>query len=132
MKTKGVHKNLVEARRALDFNQEQMSGVYWGSKEAYEQWVKTRDLFAKDPILRNDPSYYDLERPELMEEGFRKLNRILKTKYIDVDYKSSAPLGLLLNGGLSTSLHSLMFELTVRYLGDDDQVREWLPKIMKC
>ena len=67
-----------------------------------------------------------------MEEGFRKLNRILKTKYIDVDYKSSAPLGLLLNGGLSTSLHSLMFELTVRYLGDDDQVREWLPKIMKC
>lgn len=96
------------------------------------EWIKLRDNFAKDPILKNDPSYFDLEREELIEEGYKKLNRIYKTKIMDIDYKNVAIAGLLLNnGGVSTSLHSLMFEASVRYLADDDQVREWLPKILK-
>lgn len=108
-----------------------MSEVYWGGKEELAHWKRHRDLFANDPILRNDPSYFDLERAELMEEGFKKLNRIMKTKIIDIDYRNSSMVSLLLNGGLSSSLHSLMFELTVRYLADDEQVSEWLPKILK-
>lgn len=67
-----------------------------------------------------------------MEEGYKKLHRIYETNIIDIDYKTSSIITLLLNGGLPTSLHSLMFELSVRYLGDDDQVKEWLPKILKC
>ena len=67
MKTKGVHKNLVIERKALDFNQDQMSGVYWGSKETFERFVVLRDQFAADPVLKNDASTHDLERSELIE-----------------------------------------------------------------
>lgn len=62
--------------------------------------MTARDRFANDPILRNDPSDYELEREEMMENGFKKLNRILKTKVIDINYKNSSMVGLLLSGGL--------------------------------
>jgi acyl-CoA oxidase len=109
-----------------------MSQVYWGNKETFEQFVKLRDQFAADPILRNHHSLHDMERGELMELGFQKLNRIMSTGMVKIDASNSIMIGHLLNNNLSTSLHSLMFELTVRYLSDDDQVREWLPKILQC
>ena len=33
---------------------------------------------------------------------------------------------------LPTALHHAMFELAIRYLGDDEQVKQWLPLITKC
>lgn len=67
-----------------------------------------------------------------MEEGYKKINRMMTTKEYELDYKSANLYNIFLNnGGLCISLHSLMYELTVRYLADDDQVREWLPKILK-
>ena len=76
VKTEGIHKNLVEERIKCDFNQEQMAHIIWGSKERYDEFVKIRDVFANDPILRNDPSYFDLERTEQFEDGFKKINRL--------------------------------------------------------
>ena len=67
-----------------------------------------------------------------MEDGYKKLHRIMKTKITAVDNKNCVMIGFLLNNNLCTTLHSLMFELTVRYLSDDEQVEKWLPKIIKC
>ena len=53
-----------------------MAHVLFGSKERYEIFTKARDVFANDPILRNDPAYYDLERAEKMEYNFRIINRV--------------------------------------------------------
>ena len=41
-----------------------MAHVVWGSKDRYDLFVKTKDIFANDQILKNDASYYDLEREE--------------------------------------------------------------------
>lgn len=97
-----------------------MAHILWGSKETYELFVKSRDFFANDPIFQNDSSYFDLERAEMMEHNFRIMNRLYKSAPFDVDYKTGALLGVSLNGGLPTSLHHLMFELSIRYLGDDE------------
>ena len=45
-------------------------------------------------------------------------------------YKSATLYMAMLNGSLQSSLHYVMFELTVRYLADDDQIKEWLPKVL--
>lgn len=44
----------------------------------------------------------------------------MSTGIVKIDSNNSIMIGHLLNNNLSTSLHSLMFELTVRYLSDDD------------
>ena len=62
-----------------------------------------------------------------------RLNRKMKVvKKIPTDYKNASIFAIAQNGGTSTSLHHMMFELTVRYLGDDDQVAKWLPKVLAC
>ena len=57
-----------------------------------------RDLFANDPILRNDPSAFDFEREEKMTESFKKVNRLMKITPIPIDYKSTAWIGIFFNG----------------------------------
>jgi hypothetical protein len=48
-------------------------------------------------------------------------------KINNITYNNCAPYLACLQGGIATSLHHTMFELAVRYLGDDEQVAMWLP-----
>jgi len=130
--TKGINPTLDEERQRCNFDQEQVAEIMWGSKQSLTQFRKIRDLMAKDPILQNTVAWNDLERDEQMEDGYRKLNRKMKISKIPTDYKNSSLWSLTQNGGTSTSLHHIMFELTVRYLGDDEQVAKWLPKVLSC
>jgi len=91
-----------------------------------------RDTMANDPVLANTLSWNDMERDEQIEDGYKKLNRRMKVSPILTDYKNVSTFSLCQSGGNSTSLHHIMFELTVRYLGDDEQVAKWLPKVLSC
>ena len=145
VKVEGIHPNLVHERKQCDFNQEQLSEILWswfGSKEGLKTFRKLSKTFANDPILRNQPNYCEMEREELIEEGYKKLSRINEVMPGFMDYRTAGLAAQFINGGVSTnflslffqlsvSLHHMMFELTVRYLGDDEQVKDWLPQISK-
>ena len=57
-----------------------------GSVEDIE-WVKTvQGKLRKDPVFINDSSLYDLEREEMMHQGYKRLNRLLYKKYDNLTY----------------------------------------------
>ena len=68
-----------------------------------------------------------------MEDMYRKANRVYSHPVLkNITYRNGAPYTCCMQSGIATSLHHTMFELVVRYLGDDKQVEMWLPKILKA
>lgn len=103
-KTKGVHPRLVAERKQCNFNQDQMCQVAHMKKHIMENFKVLRDWCAKDPIMQNELSYFDNEREEMSEQGFKKLNRIMKNCPIPIDYKNVGQLVFLVNGSVSLVL----------------------------
>ena len=79
-------------------------------------------------------SFYDADR----EEGFRamtqkigRLRQITASKGLPqisyVDYEDYGP---PMNSLMTTSLHHGMFETVLRILGSEEQVEEYLPKLL--
>jgi hypothetical protein len=77
------------------------------------------DLFANDPILKNTHFYYEMTREEKMEASYSKMPSMYTRIPEELTYQNVFHYVMLL-GSLPSVLHHAMFELAVRYLGDDE------------
>lgn len=59
-------------------------------------------VLENDPILRNSLDFYDLEREEGMELGFKKLQHLRSKKLpMPIDFKSVGIYNNIMDGGVS-------------------------------
>lgn len=87
-------------------------------------------MYSGNQGLRNDPAFLDFERNEMMEYSFKRLNRQMRFDPNGVTTQNAIIHTLLSKGTQANNLHKAMFEVSVRYLGDDAQNQKWLKKIM--
>lgn len=83
-----VNISLKQERTAIDFNQEQLNEIIWGSKENVHRHRHLMNFAANDPILKNDHFTYELTREEYMEQQYKKMARVYTTKIEEITYKN--------------------------------------------
>jgi len=66
IKEKRVAIDLLEERQKCNFDQLELSHFIYG-KEKYEDYLQAQRLLEDDPILRGSEKFYEMSRPEMME-----------------------------------------------------------------
>ena len=93
--------------------------MIWGGDAGLNKIRHLMDLFGSDPILKNSHFYFEMTREEKMEYHYEKLPRVYEMAPEEITYKNVFTY-VLMCGTLPTALHHAMFELAIRYLGDDE------------
>jgi hypothetical protein len=114
-----ININLKEERKLINFNQEALAELIWEGKDKLARHRRLMEQFANDPVLKNNHFYYEMTREEKMEVGYSKMPTLYTKLAEDLTYKNVNYYVLLLSA-FPTVLHHAMFELAVRYLGDDE------------
>jgi Acyl-coenzyme A oxidase N-terminal len=83
-----INISLKEERQQIDFNQEQLTNIIWGGKEKLDRHRNLMQIFANDPILKNDHYSYEFSREESMERQYQKIARIYKLNIEELTYKN--------------------------------------------
>lgn len=78
------------------------------------------ELFAKDPVLRNSHHFYDMPREEKIENAYAKTARMVEILPEDLTYTNILYFTTMNLGACTNNLHHAMFELAIRYLGDEE------------
>jgi len=86
-----------------------------------------------DDVLRNNEKWYDMTREEQIEYNFKRARRaydLNKEKYYhNYDVTYIPWFSAMFQGIFPFGLTMSMFSLSIRELGDDEQVAKWLPQI---
>ncbi len=90
-----VNPDLLSERATLNFDQEQLAELIWGSKEAVERHRRLSEFLNNDPILKNTHHYYDMTREEKIEYAYAKTARMVTTLPEQVTYKNIMYLTML-------------------------------------
>ena len=124
----------VKEMAQSDIDERELAYYLHDGKEAYERLMKLSKLYAMDPVVRFHFNDYDLDREEGFERMIQKLARLKEITHQNgmppisyVDYEEYGPPQ---NALMTTSLHHGMFETVLRILGSEEQVEEYLPKVL--
>ena len=110
-----------------NINMEELSHYLHDGKEGYERIKRVMELYALDPDVKFNFSYYGMDRKEQLGEQVRKIARLKQlteenglppVSYVDYD-----DYGPPMNSLMTTSLHHGMFETVLRILGSEEQVK---------
>jgi hypothetical protein len=123
-----------EELKKSDIDAEELAFYLHDGKEKHQQITKLAKIYAHDPIVKFEYSFYDMDRKELFETMIRKIMRLKEVTYKNglppisyVDYDQYGP---PMNALMTTSLHHGMFETILRILGSEEQVKDLLPKVL--
>lgn len=111
---------IIETRQNIDFDRQDLCHLIWGGKAGYEHKMSVLKLYSSNQGLRNDPAFLDFERNEMMEYAFKRLNRQMRYDPNGVTSLNGIFHTLLSKGAQANNLHKAMFEMSIRYLGDDE------------
>eukprot|EP00347_Sterkiella_histriomuscorum_P006528 403352422 len=133
IKNKIVADDLLEERKNLNFNQEELTHLFFGSKEFYEEFNEHIRFMEADPLLRNDQTWYELTREEQMELLMKKARRVYeinrKKYYHDYEVGYFQWFYIMFKGIFPLGLSMTMFMTCIESLADDEQRNKWLPLI---
>lgn len=76
LKNKIVSADLLDERAKCDFDQAQVTDLFFCGRRHFELFLKWSELVDSDPVLRNDPSWYEMTREEMQECLVRKTRRL--------------------------------------------------------
>ena len=117
-----------------DIDSLELAHYLYDGKEKYDRLIDLTSAYALDPQVKYQYNEFDNTRKETFYSQNRKLARlreITKEKGMPpIDYTTSDEYSPPLNTISSTSLHHSMFETVLRILGSEEQVKEFLPKIL--
>ena len=123
-----------EERARLNFDKKELFRLVWNSEEMVDFITDVSKGFAEDPVLRINHSFFDLPREQQIGFNLRRAARMLElsreNKFPQV---SNMNIGLIADKSLSISavgLHYGMFETVIKYLGSDEQVKEYQQDIL--
>jgi hypothetical protein len=123
-----------QERSNKDFDQEELSRIIYNGQENLDTHRKIIDIFATDPILKVDNTFYDLPREQQMGVNIQRTARMnnLHKENPDFPKVSNMNVGTLADysGSVSSvALHYGMFETAIKFLGSDEQTKEYLQKV---
>jgi acyl-CoA oxidase len=105
------------------------------SPEINAESKRVLEEMENDPILRNTHKFYEMTVEEQRISWFKKTNHLYFNKdrkfYFEQRMKPEFAWPTHYQGTNPTGLHMSMFRDSVENLGDEQQVAEWLPKIVK-
>lgn len=76
LKTKVVASDLLEERKNLDFDQKELSYLFFGSKEVYEDWHIKVSQIINDPVLRKEADWYEKNRELQLVRNIQRVRRL--------------------------------------------------------
>ena len=96
--------------------------------------VELSKLYAHDPVVKFHYNFYDMDREEIFETMIKKIARLRLVSHESgqppTSYEEYEFYGPPMNALITTSLHHGMFETILRILGSEEQVKEYLPKVL--
>lgn len=117
-----------------DIDSLQLAHYLHDSKENFERIQGLSDLYLLDPVVRYQFHEYNDTREQRFEAQAKRLARLKKITQDNnlppVNYVTSEEYGPPTNTLMPTSLHHSMFETVLRILGSEEQVTEYLPKVL--
>ena len=103
--------------------------MVWDKEELAGMMQTVSQSFVKDPTLKIDHSFFDLPREKQIGFNMKRAARMLElSKEGKFPQVSMMNIGLIADKSGSISavgLHFGMFETVIRYLGSDEQVKEY-------
>ena len=122
-----------EERAKIDFDREELSRLIYDGQENLENHRKIVKHFIEDPVLRIDHTFHDLPRDQQLGFNLRRAVRMVQLhKHSDFPKVTNMNIGTLADysGSVSSAgLHFGMFETVIKFLGTDEQIQEFMPKI---
>ena len=131
-----MNPHLQHERQQIKFNQNELTLHIFGTREKFDTFKKISEIAAKDPILKNDQNVFNLGREEQIAISIKKFNRYYELFDLNDSYVSFMQ-SMISNCPATLSLHQLMFIPSLKALGDENQIKKWVPlaesyKILGC
>lgn len=122
-----------EERANIDFDQRELSLLWYDGEETYTLHKQIAQEMANDPVLKIDHTFYDLPREQQLGINIK---RAVRMEQLHKEGKIPKPgrmnIGILADHSGSVgalALHYGMFETVIQYLGSEEQMAEYLPKV---
>lgn len=117
----------------MDFDQKELSLIFYDGEEKYNIHKQIAQEMLDDPVLKIDHTFYDLPREQQLGINIK---RAVRMEQLHKEGKFPKPsmmnIGMLADHSGSigaVGLHYGMFETVIQFLGSEEQIAEYLPKV---